>query len=777
MIYLVKYLYFRRVFGLDRLVRAYDRVNGPRNKQSLSQLIILLLMIFPIGDESRAAEAPRRVLVLHSYNYTFPANAAISDSLRKELGKSSQPIEIEADFLDLARRPDEAHALRTAHFLREKYANLHFDVVVVVGIAGMPFLLKYRDLIAPGVPVVWSDVTRATFGALKLPTDVTAVINDYKPERTLELAEHLQPGRRRLVVIGGTSSIDRRWHENGRRAIEAYNSSKLEAEYWFDRTYTDLLEEVSKLPRDAVVLLLTFFADSEDKRFIPRDVAVDIAKASAAPVYGFFETYLGTGVVGGYLETYQSIGATTADLVLEILSGVDVTRLSARDNTRPAFRVDARAMERWGLEQKSLPSGSIVLFHRPSLWEQHSYLISATAAVVILQSLIVAGLLFQRRRRRQAEESLKASEDRMTFAAISASIGLWHIDRETRQLWATEHCRAIFGFPADTPLTRETFLAAVHPDDRSIAAAALLGTLNSGRSAVTDIRINYPPDAIRWVRIRAGSNIDGERASDQVSGMFADITDQKTAEADLELQRQEVAHLMRVTALGELSGAIAHEVNQPLTAILSNAQAALYLLTPESPNFTEIHGALEDIVHEDSRASEVIQRLRGLLKKGESKFEPVDLNHLVNSTITLLRHQLIDRRVAVETDLTDSQPVVLGDSVQLQQVLLNLIMNAMDAMASTPDGLRRIQICSRVTEAGTIEIYLKDNGPGLEATDRKRVFVPFYTTKDHGLGLGLSICSTIIEKHGGSIDLRNDDSGGAVAEISLPAGAMPLAAQ
>jgi C4-dicarboxylate-specific signal transduction histidine kinase len=113
----------------------------------------------------------------------------------------------------------------------------------------------------------------------------------------------------------------------------------------------------------------------------------------------------------------------------------------------------------------------------------------------------------------------------------------------------------------------------------------------------------------------------------------------------------------------------------------------------------------------------------------------------------------------------------------LQQVLLNLIMNAMDAMALTPDGLRRIQICSRATEAGTIEIYLKDNGPGIAATDRKRVFVPFYTTKDQGLGLGLSICSTIIEKHGGSIDLRNDDSGGAVAEISLPAQTMPLAAQ
>jgi signal transduction histidine kinase len=758
-------------------VRAYDQVDGPGIKRSLFPLIILLLTVLFLGEESRADGAPRRVLILHSYNYTFPANAAISDSLRRGLGQFPQPLEVEADFLDLARRPDAAHALRTANFLHEKYANVHFDAIVIVGIAGMPFFLKYRDLIAPGVPVVWSDVRRSTFDAMKLPADITAVINDYKPERTLELAEGLQPDARRLVVIGGSSGDDRRWRENGRKAVEAHNSSKLETAYWFEHTYSGLLEDVSKLQRDTIVLFLTFFADSEDKRFVPRDVAVALAKASAAPVYGFFETYLGTGIVGGYLETYQSIGKTTANVVLEILAGADVTKLSPRDNSRPAFRVDARAMERWGLEQKKLPSGSTVLFHEPSLWEQHRYLISAIAAVVAVQSSIVAGLLFQRRRRRQAENSLKESEDRMTFAAASASIGLWQFDRETNQLWATEHCRAILGLSANTPLTRDTFLATVHPDDRSIAAHALRGTLKGGRSAVADIRIVAPPDGVRWVRIRARSDIDGQRAPGQLSGMFADITDQKNAEYELELQRQEVAHLMRVTALGELSGAIAHEVNQPLTAILSNAQAALYLLAPESPNFTEIHGALEDIVHEDSRASEVIQRLRGLLKKGESKFESVDLNKLVDSTITLLRHQLIERRVTVETDLTDWLPAVLGDPVQLQQVLLNLIMNAMDAMASTPDGLRRIQICTRATEAGTIEIYLKDNGPGIITADRKRVFVPFYTTKDHGLGLGLSICSTIIEKHGGRIDLRNDDSGGAVAEISLPAQKVSVAAQ
>jgi signal transduction histidine kinase/ABC-type uncharacterized transport system substrate-binding protein len=745
-------------------VRAYDQVDGPSIKRSFFSLIILFLTVIFFSEETLAA--PQRVLILHSYNYTFPANAAISESLVKELGRSPQPLDIEADFLDLARLPDEAHALRMANFLREKYANVRFDAVVVVGIPGMPFLLKYRDRIAPGVPVVWSDVTRATSEALKVPPDIIAVINDYKPERTIELAERLQPGARRLVVIGGTSSVDRRWQENGRKAVEAYNSSKLEAEYWFDRTYGGLLEDVSKLPRDTIVLLLTFFADSEDKRFIPRDVAMAVARASAAPVYGFFDTYLGTGVAGGFFETYQSIGTTTADLVLAILSGAQVEKLAPRDNLRPAFRVDARAMERWGLKQKNLPSGSVVLFHTPSLLEQHRYLISATAAVVVVQSLIVTGLLFQRRRRRQAEHSLKESEDRMTFAAVSASIGLWQFDRETEELWATEHCREILSIPKDTAITLEMFLAVVHPDDRRI----VVDTLRKSRgelSALTDIRIVSPNGTPRWLRIRARA-YDGQGAPDQLSGMFVDVTDQKNAETETALQREEVAHLTRVTVLGELSGAIAHEVNQPLTAILSNAQASLHLLEPETPNFAEIRGALEDIVHEDNRAGEIIQRLRGLLKKGESKFESIDLNQLVEATIRLLRHELIARRVAVESELAVSLPAVLGDPVQLQQVLLNLVMNAMDAMASTSDAQRQIKVRTRVTAAGTVEVCLKDHGPGISLADSKRIFVPFYTTKNHGLGLGLSICSTIIEKHGGKIELRNDEAGGALAEFSLP---------
>ncbi len=740
----------------------------PLIEGGLKRLRWLSLVLLPISlaqTPVQAGEAVPHVLMLHAYNYTFPATTIVSEATRKRLLERNPGIEIEADFLDFARRSDPALEAQTADYLKEKYAGIKFDALIVIGIGALPFVVAHRQAFAPGAPLIFAGGSPADLPRLQLSGDIHGIVAGFRPERTLELAQRLQPKARHVVVIGGSSKLDRYWQDVMRKAFEA-SGSKLETTYLFDFTYDVMLEQVSRLPRDTIVIVLGAYADAAGRPLIPRDLAAAVAKASSAPVYGPFETYVGTGVVGGYMETYASLGEAAGEMTLRILAGTqDAAEPAIRVNTGQAYRVDARAMSRWNLSESNLPPDTVVLFKTYSVWEQHRVIISLVALVIGLQSLLVSALLFQRRRRREAEKSLRDSEARMTFSASSANVGLWQFNSKTGEAWSTEHCRVMLGLPPDTELTRESFLAAVHPDDRDTVIAAMRSV---EAPQFFDARIVLADGEVRWYRIRSVPTPDAEGASGQLAGIIVDITGRKVAEADAALQRQQVTHLMRVSMLGELSGAIAHEVNQPLTAIMSNAQAALHLLQQRPPDLPEVREALKDIVSEDSRAGEVIHRLRMLMKKGESHFQPVDIHELVRSTANILHSELIARGIRLHTNLATGLPAVSGDLVQLQQVLINLIVNATDAMATTPSFRRVISISTAMLPSGAVELRIKDNGTGLRPSDRGKLFEAFYTTKPQGLGLGLSICATIIQAHRGELTLVNDEMGGAVAILTLP---------
>jgi C4-dicarboxylate-specific signal transduction histidine kinase len=241
----------------------------------------------------------------------------------------------------------------------------------------------------------------------------------------------------------------------------------------------------------------------------------------------------------------------------------------------------------------------------------------------------------------------------------------------------------------------------------------------------------------------------------------------RNSEAENELRRKEVAHLVRVGIISELSGGIAHELGQPLASILANAQAAQRLIASSSDK-KEIVEILEDIVEDNTRAGEVIHRLRGLLRKGEREAGQINLNDEVTSTLRLVHSELVSRSIKVQTSLDARLPSVLGDRVQLQQVFLNLVMNAMDAMASTPASRRTLIVGTRSTQNERVEVSITDRGPGMSPDQLERVFEPYFTTKQHGLGLGLSICSTIVKSHQGKLNISNADGGGVTAVVSLP---------
>ena len=239
------------------------------------------------------------------------------------------------------------------------------------------------------------------------------------------------------------------------------------------------------------------------------------------------------------------------------------------------------------------------------------------------------------------------------------------------------------------------------------------------------------------------------------------------SEAALRASEAETARLMRQTLLGELSGTIAHELNQPLTAILANAETAMDLLSQKNIDSSKIKEIVADIIEQDCRASEVVGRVRKLLRKGENRPEVIDANQLVESTMHLLRGEFIRQKVHIDFMPANNLPMISGDPVQLQQVLLNLIMNAMEAMSTKEPSQRAINITTRANDK-KIEVAIVDFGTGLAIEDEGRVFEPFFTTKPHGLGLGLSICSSIVRAHGGTLSIENNAGDGATAIVALP---------
>jgi C4-dicarboxylate-specific signal transduction histidine kinase len=251
-----------------------------------------------------------------------------------------------------------------------------------------------------------------------------------------------------------------------------------------------------------------------------------------------------------------------------------------------------------------------------------------------------------------------------------------------------------------------------------------------------------------------------------VLASLVDLTERRQNERTAARQHDEIAHLSRVAMLGELSGSIAHEINQPLMGILSNAQAAQRFLARDDVNLDEVREILVDIVEDDKRAGEVIRRLRALLKKGKAQNKPLDINSVVDDVVRLTRNDLMNRDVAVSTELMPDLPPVFGDQIQLQQVLLNLLMNACEAMEAV-SGTAQVHIRTRRADGGGVELSVSDRGGGIPAGDLERIFEPFVTTKEHGIGLGLSICHTIIVAHGGRLWAENI-AGGAMFRCTLP---------
>jgi signal transduction histidine kinase len=617
----------------------------PRPALRLALACVIAGLLATAGLPAHAEVQTRNVLVLYANVRQLPANIKFDRGLRDAILNSAQrPVAVFDEFLDVARFGGEAYVRALSTFLHDKYASRPPGVIIAANEEALRFLLDNRAAMFPQVPVVHMSVSRSFLRSLPaLPADVFGVPIEYDFAGTIDQALRWHPQARRLVIVTGASARDRGWEARLRSEVTRF-ADRVAVEFLAGLPTAAVLERLGQLGKDAVVFSTGYFQDGDGHYFTPRETAVAMIAATTAPLYAPFETFIGTGIVGGRMPSYEDMGRQAGQIANALLDGAMPASLHLPDIMPVTLNVDWRQVRRWGIDERTIPGDAIVHFREPPFLEAHRTEVVVGFVVFLLQAVLIVGLLLERRRRRLAERS--------------------------------DH--------------------------------------------------NH---------------------------------------------RFELAHASRLAVAGELTGAIAHEINQPLGAILSNADAAELILQAGGDRRDELRQILADIRRDDLRASEVIRRLRALLAKQEVQGQRFDLDEAVSDVESLLRGEARRRGVTLDIRLTPSAVTMVGDRVQIQQVLINLVLNAMDAVADLPAD-RRTVVVSVENSASGIDIAVRDRGHGIASEHQPKLFDSFFSTKGKGMGLGLSIARTLVEAHGGRIWAENGPGEGAVFHVELPASGM-----
>ncbi len=386
------------------------------------------------------------------------------------------------------------------------------------------------------------------------------------------------------------------------------------------------------------------------------------------------------------------------------------------------------------------------------------------------EDLLVIAAIRDITQRQREKDILLESERSLAEAQRIAHLGSWEWDILTNKITWSDEIFRIFGLAQQHfEVTYYSFLDRIHPNDRGSVEEAVNRILADSETEYNiQHRIIRPDGTERIVQERGEVKLGEDGRPVLMIGTMHDLTEFKRIEAETLQLRDELAHLDRVGKIGAMASAIAHEINQPLAAILSNSQAALRLLNINPPDLNEVREALTDIADADKRAGEVIRRIRAMVKKEELHREPYNINTIINEVIELVQSEVVIQNVSIRTNLEPRVPILSGDNIQMQQVILNLIMNALEAVKNQPIDARHIVIATSIEDKKSVEVRVTDSGPGVDEDNIENIFDAFYTTKTQGMGLGLSVCYSIIENHGGRLWAENCSGGGAKFSFRLP---------
>ena len=376
--------------------------------------------------------------------------------------------------------------------------------------------------------------------------------------------------------------------------------------------------------------------------------------------------------------------------------------------------------------------------------------------------------------RKRAEDALRRGQAWLSQAQRLSRTGTWVLNGASRRFlyWSDESYR-IWGFdPLKGLPSRDDMWGRIHPDDREAVWEEVQDAIREQREVFQEFRILLPDGAVKYLESNTYHEFSPLGELIEVICTNVDVTERKRAQDERERLRQleaDLAHINRVSMMGELAASLSHEILHPIATARNNARAGMRFLEMSPPNLNEVREALGCVVRDADRAKDIVGRIRSQIKRAPPRKERFELHEAINEVIVMVRSAIAKDAISVSTRLMDGLVPVQGDRVQLQQVLVNLILNAVEAMSSVEEGTRELSIRTEQNQPGGILVAVHDSGPGIDLVNFDRVFEPFYTTKTSGVGMGLSICQTIINGHGGRLWMSANEPRGAVFQFTLPA--------
>ena len=371
---------------------------------------------------------------------------------------------------------------------------------------------------------------------------------------------------------------------------------------------------------------------------------------------------------------------------------------------------------------------------------------------------------------KRAERALRRSEAYLAEAQRLSNMGSFARKLGTEEIFWSKETYRIMGFDETVKPTDALIRERVHPDDRRFARQQFDRAVRGDQDYEYECRLLMPNGEVKHIHVRADRQVS-ETGEEELVGALMDVTDTRKAQEALQIAQTALAHVTRVSMLGEMSASIAHEVNQPLGAIVTNAESGLRWLSRQPPEIEEAVAGIRQIVKDAHRAGEVIRRIREFSKKADPEMTRLDINEVVEEVVTLLRHEALRHGVTMELELEWGLLPVRGDRIQLQQVIINLAVNGMQAMANVRERDRVLVMRTQRQQSDRVLVAVEDVGVGIKPENADRLFSAFYTTKHDGLGMGLSICRSIIEAHGGRVWASPNTGPGMTFQFTISADA------